>query len=227
MKLERADVEWLLATHEHGRGPVNWSDEAERGREGLDVRGADLCQVDLHALPLTRLCGHLTFNEGLRVTEERSTIPIVHVVIAKPIGAKLERADFMRDNPNIIRVDNISSAKLEGANLRNVILADKRRIGPRLADVQWGGTNLAVVDWLQVTILGDEYEARQKKPLWKKGKKKYRDAWKYRASFLDVFRTAVRANRQLAVALQTQGLNEEAARFAYRAQRLQRVVLRR
>lgn len=37
---------------------------------------------------------------------------------------------------------------------------------------------------------------------------------------------AVRANRQLAVALQGQGLNEEAARFAYRAQKLQRVVLR-
>src|SRR5260370_25938918 len=38
---------------------------------------------------------------------------------------------------------------------------------------------------------------------------------------------AVRANRQLAVVLQAQGLNEDAARFAYRAQKLQRVVLRR
>ena len=38
---------------------------------------------------------------------------------------------------------------------------------------------------------------------------------------------AVRANRQLAVVLQAQGLNENAAYFAYRAQRLQRVVLRR
>ena len=38
---------------------------------------------------------------------------------------------------------------------------------------------------------------------------------------------AVRANRQLAVALQSQGLNEDAARFAYRAQKLQRIVLRR
>jgi len=37
----------------------------------------------------------------------------------------------------------------------------------------------------------------------------------------------VRANRQLAVALQAQGLNEEAAHFAYRAQKLQCVVLRR
>jgi hypothetical protein len=37
----------------------------------------------------------------------------------------------------------------------------------------------------------------------------------------------VRANRQLALALQAQGLNEDAVRFAYRAQVLQRIVLRR
>ena len=53
MKLSRADVEWLLATHENGRGPVNWSDEGQRGRKGLDLRGADLCQVDLMTSVLT------------------------------------------------------------------------------------------------------------------------------------------------------------------------------
>jgi len=44
---------------------------------------------------------------------------------------------------------------------------------------------------------------------------------------VDVYHTAVRANRQLASALQVQGLNEDAARFAYRAQQLQRLVWRR
>ena len=38
---------------------------------------------------------------------------------------------------------------------------------------------------------------------------------------------AVRANRQLATALGDQGLNEQAAHFAYRAKVCQRVVLRR
>ena len=38
---------------------------------------------------------------------------------------------------------------------------------------------------------------------------------------------AARATRQLAFALGRQGLQEDAARFAYRAQKLQRVVLRR
>jgi hypothetical protein len=74
-----------------------------------------------------------------------------------------------------------------------------------LADVRWGGTNLAVIDWSLVNMLGDESKALQKRRL------------------ID-YRQAVRANRQLAVALQTQGLNEIAARFAYRAQKLQRVV---
>src|SRR5947208_1150730 len=30
VKLSRADVEWLLATHENGCGPVDWSDEQQR-----------------------------------------------------------------------------------------------------------------------------------------------------------------------------------------------------
>src|SRR5437868_5229833 len=39
VKLGRADVEWLLVTHEGERGPVDWNDESQRGREGLNLRG--------------------------------------------------------------------------------------------------------------------------------------------------------------------------------------------
>src|SRR5262249_21035697 len=49
---------------------------------------------------------------------------------------------------------------------------------------------------------------------------------KGRAAQLGDFRAAVGANRQLAVALQSSGLNEEAAQYAYRAQVLQRQALR-
>src|SRR5690348_8942786 len=52
IKLTRADVEWLLAAHENGRGPIDWSDEGQRAREGLDLRGADLSKEDLSGLPL-------------------------------------------------------------------------------------------------------------------------------------------------------------------------------
>src|SRR6266487_5747871 len=70
MKLSRADVEWLLATHENGRGPVDWSDEHQREREGLDLRAADLHGVNLRELPLARLRGGLTMFEWLTTTEE-------------------------------------------------------------------------------------------------------------------------------------------------------------
>ena len=55
MRLSRSDVEWLLATHEAGRGPVDVSDERQRNRWGLDLRGADLREADLCGLPLAHL----------------------------------------------------------------------------------------------------------------------------------------------------------------------------
>jgi len=81
--------------------------------------------------------------------------------------------------------------------------------------VHWGDANLAVVDWKSVSMLGDEYQARQKE---RNGKVKDR------RTRLNEYEAAVRANRQLAIALQAQGMNEQAARFAYRAQQLQRKV---
>src|SRR5713101_4174703 len=374
IKLDRADVEWLLTTHEGG--PVNWSDEKERVCEGLDVRGADLQEANLHELPLTRLRGGLTSDEWLKATEEQRSSAVVlmrgaklylaqleeanligaqlaganlsraqlagaslieaqlegailmeaqlaganlmearlkgaylrraqlkgaelsgaqlkgaslieaqlegadlsraqlvgailieaqlgraNLILAQLAGADLSRAQLKGANligaqlkgaylieaqlegvnlseaqlegadlsrARLKGVDlskaqlegaDLSGARLEGVDLREVILGDKQRIGPRLADLQWGDNNLAVVDWSQVDVLGDEREARQKKT--PDGKKKEQ------AERLSEYQAAVRANRQLAVALQSQGLSEEAARFAYRAQRLQRIVLRR
>src|SRR5260221_684370 len=239
MKFDRADVEWLLATYDGG--PVKWSDETERGREGLDVRGADLQHANLHQLPLTRLRGGLTFDEWSKATEEQRSSAVVLMRGAKLSevqleganlsGAQLEGADLsyaQLEEANFIgaqlkEVDlkgtqlkgaylywaqlegaylreaqleraNLSEAQLKGADLRNVILGDQQRIGPRLADLQWGDTSLAVVDWSQVAVLGDEHQARQKKT--PGGKKKEK------AERLSEYQAAVRANRQLAVALQ-------------------------
>src|SRR5260370_3931817 len=63
MKLYRADIEWILANCENGHGPVDWSDENQRKREGLNLRGADIRQVDLHSLPLARLRVGITEQE--------------------------------------------------------------------------------------------------------------------------------------------------------------------
>lgn len=57
VQLTRADVEWLLATHQsHGFiGPVRFDDESQRLRNGIDLRGAVLSDnVNLSNLPLAR-----------------------------------------------------------------------------------------------------------------------------------------------------------------------------
>ncbi len=91
--------------------------------------------------------------------------------------------------------------------LEGVTFSDGGALSASVADVHWDGVNLAVVDWEPVKVLGDEYRA-------------------HRSKKLPDYQTAVRANRQLAVALRDQGLNEQADHFAYRAQLLQRVAWR-
>ena len=67
-------------------------------------------------------------------------------------------------------------------------------------------------------MTGSEQKARQRKT--SDGKKKNK------ATRIYEYGEALRENRQLATVLQSQGLNENASRFAYRAQRCQRIVLR-
>ena len=266
MKLSRADVEWLLATHENGRGPIDWSDEKQRSREGLDLRGADLRQIDLSNLPLARLRGGPTYNEWQRFSEwpktrtrifleradlrgahlegailhrahlQESSLSDAYLQKADLGAAHLEHARLFRTNLEgaFLRTAHLEYAHLDGANLQHtdlrksyfegtdcsgVILNDEHRIGPQLADVFWGEVNLSVIEWSKLKQLEDEYNAHQKHD--KQGVLKSRECR------LIEYETAVRANRQLAVVLQNQGLNEDAARFAHRAQILQRNVLLR
>ena len=99
--LTRADVEWLLATHEHGLGPIDWNDTTQRERYGIDLRGADLHHVNLRGLPLARLRGGLTQEEWVATTLEQRSLA----------GVRLERAD-------------LSDAHLEGAILRGAFLQE-------------------------------------------------------------------------------------------------------
>ncbi len=254
MQLSRADVEWLLAMHEGGRGPVNWNEERQREREGLDVRGADLRGTDLSSLPLARLRGGLKRQEWRDATEEQRALAVVRLQDtnlrevrlqeANLREAQVQRADLReaRLQGAILNRAQLQEAVLRGAQLQGVDLfqthleqadlrgarldgadieeavfsAEKQHIGPWLSDVQWGMTNLTVVKWSEVAVLSEEINARQKM---------HNGTVKDEATRLREYEEAVRANRQLAVALQVQGLNEDAARFAYRAQCLQRGVL--
>jgi hypothetical protein len=300
---------------------VDWSDERQRQREGLDLRGADLSAVDLSGLPLAKLRGGLTEDEwrnaqaqhvesaalhlegadvsgahlegaileGAHLEEarlrdaylERANLRFAHLEGASLANASLERAallgatldgailnDAHLEHAELANVSlagtELFAAHLEGARLSNAHLAGKRvaqhtldrvrrwrpdfpealpgaNIGGMfcdpatilddavlgdpaygsvsVADVRWGGVNLAVIDWMSVKLLGDEREARQEEPDGDGAQRKDQEAR------LTEFRTALRANRQMAVALRDQGLNEEADRFAYRAQVLHRDVL--
>ncbi len=275
IKLSRADVEWLLATHEGGRGPVDWNDKTQRARVGLDLRGADLRNVDLHDLPLARTYAGsrwITAPDGwLHTSPEQQNMARAHLEGANLKGTHLEGADLTRTYLRGAYIVNthledakLNGARLEGAYLidahfedanltwihlegallsgvyfdrailrgaffdtatsfENISLGEKKLGFTSLSDIRWGGVDLSFIDWGSVHMLGDELEARQ----WKmnEGKKLEKGLANDKKQQLEKYQVAVRANRQLATELQAQGLNEEAARFAYRAQCLQRKVL--
>ncbi len=189
-----------------------------------DLRGADLVSADLNRANLT----HADF-EGADL--RKANLSNANLSNSDLIDADLGDADL--SEADLIGADlsgaSLSGADLSGANLwgatlinaylRSVFFDRRTTLGSvafsdgesksaSVADVSWGGVNLAVVDWESVKLLGDEYKARDSKDL-------------------SDYQSAVRANRQLAVVLREQGLNEQADHFAYRAQLLQRVVWRK
>ncbi|MBA2676800.1 MAG: pentapeptide repeat-containing protein [Ktedonobacteraceae bacterium] len=267
-KLTRADVEWLLATHEQGRGPIDWSDLEQRKRKGIDLRGADLSKLNLRYLPLARLqAGIYWYDSEQSLTPEHMRLGAtnmegVDLREAHLEGASLGYVNLRRAVLYSIRLDeamlrdahmqdavlysahldnaDLKGAHLEGAymfrtqlsgaNLQEVffdattdltgaMLGEKKQRFISLAGAHWGGVDISVINWSQVGYLGDEEQARQPK----NGDGTMKDA----ETRLQEYRTAVRANRQVAVALREQGMNEEAMPFAYRAQMLQRSVYRR
>jgi hypothetical protein len=102
-----------------------------------------------------------------------------------------------------------------------------------LNQVTFDNVNLTVVDWSVVPVIGDEVTAHQARrasdsPFTGDLYASYKQGDpKSRATRLEEYQAAVRANRVLAVTLRAQGMSEDADRYACRAQLLQRQVLRR
>jgi uncharacterized protein YjbI with pentapeptide repeats len=185
---------------------------AQIGRATLmfaNLEGADLLGAQMEGTIFIE--AHLENTKFMFANLEGARLSGAHLEGADLSITKMKETDFSR--AHLERTD-LRRAQLEGADLESVFLANQDGIGPKLADVQWGSVNLAVVKWSQVNMLGDEYEARQPKDM--DGKEKDRDAQ------INENQTAARANRQLAVVLQNQGLSEESVYFAYRAKILQR-----
>jgi len=245
IKLGRADIEWLLSTHNGRHEPMELSHENQDKEEGLDVRGADLRFADLHGLPLASLRGGPNRSETIEATweqrhnaavlMERVNLSDTHLEGASLSMVNLKGANLKRthlEGAYLYRVHfegaYLLETHLEGAYLRNalfdattsfnnVVLGNKKFGFAALANVNWDAMNLLLVNWAEIKFLGDEVEAYQTR------------RWDGREKSVDErfgeYRAGVVAYRQLAIALQSQGLNEDAARFAYRAQVLQRKVL--
>jgi uncharacterized protein YjbI with pentapeptide repeats len=240
INLTRADVEWLLATHDEGQGPVDWDDPAQRKRMGLDLRGAVLTGQDLQSLPLARLVGGLTRDDRNYASEyehmlaaphmegtilsyahlEDAVLTFSHLQGCSLHHAHLEGAILYGAHLEADAPANLSSAIFDAnSNLARVTLGNKHGVGPRFLSVRWNDIILTAVDWSSVRRTEDESVARTR---WAAtGEAKAREAR------LRDYDRAVQTYRQLAVTLSSQGLNEHAERFAYRAQLMQRVVLRR
>ncbi len=235
--MSRADIEWLLATHEKGRGPLDWDDVKQRQRKGLHLHKADLRGIDLSSLPLADADLGGAHLEGATLREahlENANLGNAHLEGANLSGAHSEDALLFHAH---LEGSNLIGSHLEGAmlmgahvegadltgcfldaqtDLNGVTLSSHEMGAVTLADVHWGDVNLAVVDWSALSVLGDESATLH--PSGDYATPKFR---------LEFLRRATRACRQLSVVLRNQGLNEDAARFAYRAQLIQRKVLRR
>src|SRR6266702_4748311 len=154
VKLTRADIEWLLISHEGGRGPVDWSDMQQKSRIGLDLRGADLCRVDLRNLPLTRMRSGLTRDEwNLTTLEQRSMAGVylqganlseahlegavlqgAHLDGATLRGTHLEEANLFRAylKDAYLREAHLEEAKLRGAHMEGAYLPEAHLQGADL-----------------------------------------------------------------------------------------------
>jgi uncharacterized protein YjbI with pentapeptide repeats len=165
VRLDRADIEWLLGTLGGGRGPVFWSIPQERTRDGVDLRGADLRGVNLSGLPLARLRGGLDASEWKAATPaqrkysvvqlDHSNLRHIHLEGAALRGAELYAADLTEASlqesdlgfANLIWATmegaQLQQASLEAAQLVRTDLGASRLLGADLRYAHLQGANLA------------------------------------------------------------------------------------
>jgi pentapeptide repeat protein len=122
-KLGRADVEWLLATLNGGKGPIDWAsgatEESYAWLRGLDLRGADLRNVNLSGLPLTYLRAGCTEVESYSGTPDQVERAAANLEGTNLNEAHLEGAFFGDAH---LQHASFKKAHLEGAYFGNAHL---------------------------------------------------------------------------------------------------------
>ena len=246
VKLTGADANWLADQSEHDEHKavpnlhlegalLNYA-ELQRANfdnahlECASFLGANLKDAYLGEAQMTDIeLGNAHLQRAYLVSAQLSGAILIGVDAegARFEGANLERVDLRwahleRTNltgARLVRADIRAASFDKASRLNDAILTDAS-----LDQVTLDNTNLTVVDWSIVTTLGDEILART--PEFETDEYPYKTGETKSAIVrLNEYRAAVRANRILAVALRNQGLNEDADRFAYRAQFLQQQVL--
>ena len=222
ISLGRADLEWLGRRHQEksvGKeiqpykltlqsSILSAVDCGHLPLEGVDFRGAQLEGADFYRAQLkgASFGGAVLEGAGFQSAQLEG---------ADFRGAKLEGADFY-------------GAQLEGADFRGATISNaifevatfvtNQGVGLTVADVTgWDERSLPIREWLQVKWLGDEAIAKVHRN--EEGKRK-----DVTTHFEDYF-AATRAYRQISIALDGMGRKEEAEKFAYRGQVMQRKML--
>ncbi len=195
--------------------------------EGANLRGAHLRRANLNAARakwVTLIDAHLENADLTWAVLEKARLEGADLREARLEGTDLREARLEGADLNQTQLEGVllSRATFDYiTNLTDIVLTDtphwysaflkrtrhERIYGPvSLADVHWNDVDLTVVDWSRMRRLGDE---RSKRRWWRTREESER---------------ATRANTQLAKQLRDAGLNDDADRFAYRAQVCQRGV---
>lgn len=205
--------------------------------------------------PLSRV--HLTGADVFWLAEEsgynEAGVPNLHLEGAFLAGAHLQEAILLFSNlrdtnffsahlegADLTETDleaaNLMYAHLEGASLHGARLDSRTQLteiaitnSTSLGDIHWNGVgavDLTQVKWTDVSRLGEETRLKQEEMQLKHSAWAKHGAWA-KSEWADRYEEAARAYRHLAAQLRAQGLTAVADRFNYRAQVLQRQVLRR
>jgi len=202
---------------------LNMAQLQQASLRGAELQGADLRRAQLQqaSLPRAQLQGanlSMAHLNGAHLKDAQlngANLSEAQLAGTDLSGAQLENADLRA--ASIDRTTRLTNAILTCALLDQVILDNP---------------NLTVVDWDRVLVLGDELEADQKlrvpnalelkkdDPIVEQVRLALMQNWAAKRTMR--YAAAARAYRRLMIALQVQGLGDVAARYAYRAQVMQR-----
>lgn len=158
--LSRADVEWLLATHDNGRGPVNWQEEKGKApsemREGINLSGANLQGVDLSDLPLTCLRSGLSVvvsNKNERWQKAKGEQAAICLKDTNLTEAHLERAALSHAH--------LERADLSHAHLNRAFLPFAHMADAILDFAEFDGANLGSANLEKVSASNTSFQGAQ------------------------------------------------------------------